>query len=370
MSAHYVKNVDKQSGVLNQHTDQYRESLGQWQQEERNMKNRRRQNFNRAGFSSFFCCLAVVCFSLVLFSLPSLAAPLDKPTVKNGENFEHSLRHGRLERTYQVHVPRSVTPNRSAPVVIVFHGGGGTPADIQLASGMNHKADSSGFIAVYPRAVAPKNKWNLGPRENNARDASFADDIGFIRKMLDALQDNYNIDRDRVYVTGISNGGAMAYRVACELSDRIAAAAPVATTMILKACHPSKPVPIMHFHGKQDKMISFAGGHSDVSVPVRIRLMDDLMPVEEVVSSWVANNACELKSYVTFQRGNVECRTHHSCRQGAEVTLCSVETGGHTWPGGRRESDALWYRRIVGEVTEDISATDEMWEFFLKHPRE
>ena len=165
-------------------------------------------------------------------------------------------------RNYIVHVPPKYDPKQPTPVVLVFHGGGSNAEQTVRFTGLNDKADKEVFIAVYPNGTGRFERmltWNGGnccgyAMQNNV------DDVAFTRSLLDDLATVANVDSKRVFATGISNGGIMCYRLASELSDRIAAIAPVAGTMGTETCNPKRPVSVMHFHGTDDTFLPFKGG--------------------------------------------------------------------------------------------------------------
>jgi polyhydroxybutyrate depolymerase len=163
------------------------------------------------------------------------------------------------KRTYQVHVPRSYDAKKPAPVVLIFHGAGTNGPIMSLFCGLDAKADAAGFLAVYPNGTGPNDTtlyWNAGDLR---RFRSQADDVAFVAALLDDLARAANVDTRRVYATGMSTGGMMAYRLAAELSDRIAAIAPVGGTLALAKCSPKRPVPVLHFHGTADRFVPFDG---------------------------------------------------------------------------------------------------------------
>ncbi|MCA9112396.1 MAG: prolyl oligopeptidase family serine peptidase, partial [Planctomycetaceae bacterium] len=164
------------------------------------------------------------------------------------------------ERTYLVHVPPQYDSGKPTPLVLIFHGAG-TNADITVPfTGLSKKSDEAGFIAVYPNGTGAGIflTWNAGGRQGKLAENA-PDDVKFVGELLDDLESVMNVDSKRVFATGISNGGMMCYRLAAELSDRIAAIAPVAGAMAIEDAKPTRPVSIMHFHGKSDNMVPFGG---------------------------------------------------------------------------------------------------------------
>ena len=275
-----------------------------------------------------------------------------------------SLTVGGRRRTYHVHVPPQHDPQKPAPVVLVLHGATMTGPLMAWYSGLSRKADQAGFLAVYPNGTGPglSYTWNGGNCCGSAvKDG--VDDVGFIRALLDDLATAYRIDPRRVFVAGLSNGAVLAYRLASELSDRIAAVAPVAGPMGTEACGPKRPVPVIHFHGADDEFAPFRGG-----VGRRSLFKTDFRSVERTIRAWVEANGCGEEPTVEElpDRANdgtkVIRKTYGGGRDGAEVVLVVVEGGGHTWPG------RIWGQRVLGKVTMNVSANDLMWEFFDRHP--
>ncbi len=190
------------------------------------------------------------------------------------------------------------------------------------------------------------------------------DDVGFVRKLLDDLQRVLNIDANRIYATGISNGAMMSYLLASKMSDRISAIAPVAGPMGTVDCSPRHPVSVMHFHGTKDEFVRVEGGPGPKS-----KTGTKFYSVPYSVEAWVKANRCEKSANtvrlpdVSRDGMTVSKKTWRGGRGGSEVVLFLIDGGGHTWPG--RETRL----RYLGPSTKDISANDLMWEFFQRHPR-
>lgn len=268
-------------------------------------------------------------------------------------------------RTYLVHVPPSYDGSKPFPVVLAFHGGLSRAKSMIQLSGLNEKADGAGFIAVYPNGTSQRGRllvWNAGNCCGYAMRHN-VDDVGFVRALLDDLAEAANIDPKRVYATGYSNGAMMSYRLASEMSDRIAAIAPVAGPMGTAKCKPQRPVPVIHLHGTNDRMAPFEGGVVSFGL-VRVNFYS----VEHSIRAWVKANECPEKPVVAEEPDKaedgmtVQRRTYGPGEHGAEVVLVIVKGGGHTWPGRNPR------QRAHGASTKDISATDLIWEFFQKHP--
>jgi polyhydroxybutyrate depolymerase len=253
-------------------------------------------------------------------------------------------------RSYRVHVPASYDPARPMPVVLDFHGYTSNGAEEEYLDHMTVKGDAAGFIVVQPDGL--NNSWNAGACCGQSASAG-VDDVGFVGAMVDALEEKLCVDTARVFATGMSNGGFMSHRLACELSDRIAAVAPVAGVNGVAECNPTRPVPVLHFHGTDDPTIPYAGNAER-----------KWRSVKESTQGWVTRNACKAPPVETLAKGNVHCVTYGECKDGADVTLCTVLGGGHTWPGGAHIPGIVHQ----GMTTHDVSADDVIWTFFENHP--
>jgi polyhydroxybutyrate depolymerase len=273
-----------------------------------------------------------------------------------------TLRHDGLERMYRVHVPASYHPTRPAPVLFAFHGGGGN-MDYQANDayyGLISKSEREGFIAVFPNGYSrlPGGKfatWNAGACCGAARDRN-VDDVGFVRELFGRLQRQLNVDRSRVFATGMSNGGLMAYRLACELPEVFSAIAPVAGTDNTLACSPSRPVSVLHIHAKNDSHVLFEGGAGPDAVAAA--KITDFSSVPATIAKWTQLNGCTAAApRRVLEKPGAYCELHAPCRGGAQVQLCVTQEGGHSWPGGHKP-------RGDEPPSRAISANDVMWEFF------
>jgi polyhydroxybutyrate depolymerase len=256
-------------------------------------------------------------------------------------------------RSYKLHVP--VGHDKLTPLALVlnFHGGGGN-ADGQIKmSGMNAAADKYRFAVAYPNGSSGFLGWfltfNAGLCCDNAKKNN-VDDVKFTALMLDHIQASVCVDEKRVYSTGFSNGALMSYRLACELSDRIRAIAPVGATLGIDQCRPVRPVPLLHIHGTADEFAPYGGGIGKVG-------NYDFRGVAETVEIWRALNDANVGPKVMLQQGAVKCDRWDGK---APVVLCTVKDGGHTWPGGHDGATTTPF----GAVNRDIDANDLIWQFF------
>lgn len=282
-----------------------------------------------------------------------------------------SLTHEEKLRNYSVYLPLSYRRGHATPVVLVFHGSPGLVKDVLRHSLINEKANREGFIAVYPEGLVKlagekrQGSWNAGKCCGKAMEVN-ADDIGFIRLMLDQLEKNFSIDPQRIYATGISNGSLMAYRLACEMADRIAAVAPVSGQEVFENCQPVRPISIIHFHGTADILAPYQGGDCG-RVPGSDKSWK-CPSVQDCINHWKKLNGCAEDHVISYQKGKATCVTYNRCAEDSEVVLCTIEGAGHSWPGGVHYPDFPPYRELRGEISRDISANDVMWDFFKRHP--
>ncbi len=258
-----------------------------------------------------------------------------------------------LERTYEFYAPASVKANQATSLVIALHGGGGQGRGMRRLTGFNALADEKGFLVVYPDGL--NRQWNDSREFIQGR--TQADDVAFIRALIAALKHQYSIER--VFVTGISNGAMMTYRLACELSDQITAAAPVAGNLVKGYdCKPSNPVPLLAINGTTDPLVPYNGG-------AVARKRGDVISTDDTMTIWASNNGCTgdpteeaLPNSDPSDGSRVNKRTYPSCS--APLVLYRIENGGHTWPGGSQYLP----KRIIGSVNRDINATQVIWAFF------
>lgn len=274
-----------------------------------------------------------------------------------------------LTRTYIVHVPPSYDEMTPTPVVLVFHGGGGSAQRMVNFTGFNALSDQEGFIVVYPNGV--DNHWNDGRGVQKYRaQRENIDDVKFVSLLLDHLMQEYTIDETRVYAAGISNGAMMSCRLACELSERIAAIAMVAGAMsdaLSVYCSPLRPVSVLVISGTDDPLVLWEGGN----IQFGRQNLGSTLSVPDTVMYWVTRNNCLGTPTVTwlpdiYDDGTTVWKEVYSHgEEHTEVVLYAIEGGGHTWPGGPQYAS----KRIIGRTCYDIDATEVIWQFFSEHTR-
>ncbi len=258
---------------------------------------------------------------------------------------------GGVARVAHVHVPASYDPSAGTPLLIGLHGLASSGTDQASMSHMIAKSDAEGFIAIHPDGTGTPLGWNGGVCCGSAN-ASGIDDVAFISALIDKAEAQLCIDSHRVFAAGFSNGAFLAHSLGCELADKVVAIATVSGVIGIPTCTPTQPVAVFHVHGTSDLVIPYNGGG-----------INNNISVADSIAKWVANDACTAAPIQTFQNGDATCVDHGGCAAGTDVTLCTIDGGGHQWPGGD-SSGAL-----NGKVSTDLSATDAMWAFFVAHPR-
>jgi polyhydroxybutyrate depolymerase len=270
-----------------------------------------------------------------------------------------SLESGKRTRTAQLHLPDGADTTKPLPLVIVLHGGGGAAESTMKQTGLSAVADREHFIAAYPNGTSRlfSNRlltWNAGSCCAYAQEND-VDDVGFIRALVIEIQHRYLIDPKRIYATGLSNGGMMSYRLACEMSDVLAAIAPVSAVQVVSRCTPTQPVSVIHIHGTADENVTL-DGH-----PGKKALTHDVRPpVADTLKFWTQHDGCS--AAVSTQSGAVH-RDAYTCKNGSAVEYLLITGGGHAWPGGER------LLRALDEPSNALAASDTIWEFFKAHPK-
>lgn len=291
-------------------------------------------------------------------------------TVQQPETVTGSFTWDGLKRTYVIHVPASSDKSKSMPLMIALHGGGGTGKKMEKLTlgGFNRLSDREGFVVVYPDGI--EEHWNDGREKVQYRaHREKIDDVGFLSALIDHLAESGTTDKNHVYVTGISNGAMMSNRLACELTGRIRAIAPVAGNMpydLVARCSPSRPIPVLMISGTKDPMMPWEGGEAHF---LRLKF-GKVLSVPETIKFWATHNRCAPAPVVTREPDkdpqdgtHVRKEVYAGCASGTEVILYPVEGGGHTWPGGYRYLP----EKLIGKTSEHIDANELIWGFFKKH---
>jgi poly(3-hydroxybutyrate) depolymerase len=322
-----------------------------------------------------------------------------------------------VDRTYTVRLPRGYDHERKYPVVILLHGMNQDTDDMERLTRFDELADKDSIIAVYPSAL--HGRWNVGVHPEEQRMAmgpgggrrhgggypgggypgggypgggypgggggyprggggypgggqpggqrreenrpAPADDLEFLNQMLDQIALKFSVDTTRIYATGLSEGGLMAMKVGCSMSDRIAAIAPVGAAMPkTMICLPSRPMPVVMINGTSDPVVPFRGG-TEHNLDVKV------VSVEDSAKAWAKLDRCAEKPSQTKlparEKGGMETKvdTYDGCQQGAQVVSYSVKGGGNTWPGGEQYE----VEKQIGKTSQDLNANETIWNFLV-----
>jgi polyhydroxybutyrate depolymerase len=270
-----------------------------------------------------------------------------------------------IARSFIVYIPESSNKTDKLPLVFVLHGGSGSAESMLKLADFRALATKEKFILVYPDGI--EKSWNDGrPTSANVKGI---DDVAFFSEMCDYLTENYPVSKSKIYVTGMSNGGFMASRLACELSNKIAAFAVVAGSMeantIAVNCKPSMPVAAIYIQGTQDPLVSFNGGEMTVGAGGKI------LSHTQVIEKWVKLNNCTPNPTITDipdlsnDGTSIKKRTYPNGTNGSEVVSYVVLNGGHTWPLGSQYLG----ENTIGKTSQDMNANEVIWEFFKRFSR-
>jgi polyhydroxybutyrate depolymerase len=265
------------------------------------------------------------------------------------------------------HVPPAHDGKTPLPLVLDLHGYQ-SPATIEaLFSALGPFGDQHGFVTITPETIAPVPRWDTGIASADMR---------WLTAVLDDAEATLCIDTARVFTTGLSNGAMMTSSVACAMSDRIAAVAPVAGVQLADGCTPTRPMPIITFHGTADGFVAYEGGlgKDALNLPTPDgsgKTLGDAgvttgggPSVPEIVAGWAKRNGCADTPPTTENLATDVDLLEFDCPPRAEVELVRVTGGGHTWPGSAFAKNIA----LVGETTQAISANEQMWAFFEAHP--
>ena len=235
-------------------------------------------------------------------------------------------------RTYLLFRPPSLDADQPAPVVLALHGFTSNAVGMETMTLLDAQAVKSGFVVVYPEGLA--RSWNAGRCCGDAQSKDI-DDVAFISQLIDSLAKDARIDPKRVFVTGMSNGGMMAHRLACEISDRIAAVASVSGGLMVDACHPTRSISILEMHGTADPLV---------------RLDQQLT---DGMRQWASLDGCAPTPKVS-QDGDIATTMWTPCREGVTVMLQAVVGAGHSW--------------FAPNAPARPGATGVVWDFFSHAP--
>lgn len=295
---------------------------------------------------------------IVLFSAGALASCGDSASpYYEGGDFAFEFTHDGLDRRFIMHVPVGLVASKRAPLLLVFHGSASDGAWTQTYTGIDEPADQAGFIVAYPNA-APVGSMTWAIDANTAPDRDGIDDLGFVERVIELVVGEMNIDEDRIYAAGFSNGALFTHRVGCVLGKHFAGIASVAGTMLTKVsgyCDPGGPMKGMFFHGTNDGTMGWNGTDNEVF---------QMLSAEGTAARWAQLMSCASNPEVTAMPDvvadstTVERRTFTGCVSGGETVFYAVLGGGHVWPGSDMDLP------LSGCTTRDIRASDLIIEFF------
>ena len=264
-----------------------------------------------------------------------------------------SITHDGIERDYILYVPEIYDGSTAVPLVLNFHGFGSSASQQMFYGDFRDIADTEGFLLVHPEGTTliGNQFWNVGFPGLS----STIDDVGFTEALIDELATLYTIDLDRVYATGMSNGGSMSFLLACQLSEKIAAVASVTGSMTQDTfddCNAQLPTPVLQIHGTEDDVVSY--NENNLS-----------LPIPNVISYWVDHNNCETTPTTTTlpdvdvsDGSTIEYSVYEDGDNGITTEHMKVIGGGHTWPGSILNSAG---------TNQDIDASMEIWLFFSRY---
>lgn len=249
-------------------------------------------------------------------------------------------------RTYYLHTPPSYQPSHPMPLVLAFHGSGEQGKDMAAQTAMNNLADREGFIVVYPDGL--NKKWNVS-------ESAPEDNIKFVHALITHLSQIRAVNSQRVYATGLSNGGILVQKLACENPSGIAAFATVAASLPVQFkphCQSQTPISMLMINSTTDPVVPWEGGESP---QIKVGRHLSIPPISEVIDFWRQHDACPAQVKVEQLSGLVQVSRYQNCQAGSEVTLMELKGGGHIWPGGG-------YGR-----SQYLDATETVWNFLKQH---
>jgi polyhydroxybutyrate depolymerase len=277
------------------------------------------------------------------------------PTFPVGSSSQ-SVAIGGTQRTFELYRPASVSGRSAVPLVVMLHGGFGSGSQAEHSYGWDAEADRHHFVVAYPNGE--HHAWNVGGGCCGTPGATHVDDVTFITAAVADIRGHLSIDPDRLYVTGISNGGMMDYRLACDTSI-FAAIGPDSATLLGTCPHPA-PVSVIHIHGTADTHVPFEGGQGTGYAKI------DGPPVPSAVAAWRKTDGCSAPT--TAVSGPVTT-SKAPCPAGRTVELITIAGAGHQWPGGMAKPIV---QRILhlDPPSNALDATDTIWAFFAAHPKQ
>ncbi len=272
--------------------------------------------------------------------------------------FYKSIQVSEITRTYLVNLPPNYHKKKDFPLVIALHGAGCDAYQFEHDYHFSSFANKNQFAVVYPEGVQSDGilgfrTWNAGTCCDYAMQNNI-DDVEFIRELINQMVSTYKIDSKRIFVTGMSNGGMMSYRLACELSDKIAAIAVVSGTMFTSApCNLSRPIPILHIHSTLDTKVPPRGGVGIAGYYYA--------PVDSVLNVWALLDGCDSFPQIIEDNQGYTLTEWSNCENNIVIQYYLTKDGGHSWPGGEK----IW--ALADEPSKAIDANEVIWNFFQQY---
>ncbi len=272
------------------------------------------------------------------------------PAAERGTTLVATLLAEGVTRSYRLHIPSRYQGNQPVPLIFNFHGHDSNARQQEVYTGFSALADQHDFVVVYPQGLTGSDGgagWNThGPN------APHVDDVAFVGTLLSQIEATLCIDRQRIFATGISNGGGMTALLACRMAGQFAAFAPVSGAFypIPGGCHPQRSVPLLEFHGTGDFVVPY-DGEPRIALP----------PIGSWLREWASRDGCQHGPQVFWQQADVTAEEWTACTLPGLVVHYRIAGGGHTWPGAFADP-------LLGRTTHTIDATSLIWQFFTAHP--
>jgi polyhydroxybutyrate depolymerase len=247
-------------------------------------------------------------------------------------------------------------------LIISLPGFTSNPKGQEYLTRWNEVADKEDLLVVYPQGTSSPLRWN----SSTAFTDSDVDDVQFIADLINDVSNIVAVDPTRIYVDGMSNGGSMANRVACELAGKVAAVGVVTGPPVEPpgGCYPERPIPLIAFYGTEDPLVAYEGGivpESFISKLIHRSSPPVSFPsVTSYIEEWADRDGCSPVPELIKAQGDASGVRYTGCKASSEIIFYTIEGGGHAWPGGRPT--------FVGKTSYDINASQVMWAFFEAHP--
>lgn len=292
------------------------------------------------------------------------------PSKPTPGRFLVEIESGGYSRTAYIQIPKGYASDKPPALVIALHGGGGDGEHMLDENGWAAKADAQGFIVVAPNGLPAFPKlaanfhlnpavWNSGQLPSKSPRTKI-DDVAFIKRLLDELKTKVPYKTPQVFCTGHSNGGGMTFRLATEAPERFAAVATVTGQVAIDDPKPKKPLPTLYIYGEKDPLLPIDGGETKLLWGTRTTT-----PISTYLAKWAKALGCTSKPKTVSDQNGVKKVLYSSSSGGPSLTAIFITGQGHQWPGG----ESSLPERLVGPSTDQLDATDEIWEFFQKHPQ-